>query len=62
MKLQAINHSLERLPSCENPVLADSKEVEMVLRQLTEKEVYLCVLGRYNVGKTTLINALLYAE
>ncbi|XP_019849712.1 PREDICTED: uncharacterized protein LOC109580696 [Amphimedon queenslandica] len=36
--------------------------IEKVLRQLVDKRVYICVLGRYNVGKTTLINALLRNE
>ena len=46
----------------DKPALVDTKAVGKVLRQLTRKEVYLCVLGRYNVGKSTLINALLRAE
>ena len=51
----------DRLPF-EKPVLVESEAVEKILNQLSDKEVYVCVLGRSNVGKSTLINALLSAE
>lgn len=44
------------------PELVDSEAVEKVLKQLTDREVFVCVLGRYNVGKSTLINSVLSAE
>ena len=51
----------DRLPF-EKQELVESEVVEKILNQLSDKEVYVCVLGRYNVGKSTLINALLSAE
>ena len=51
----------DRLPF-EKPELVESEAVEKILSQLSNKDVYVCVLGRYNVGKSTLINALLSAE
>ena len=51
----------DRLPF-EKPELVESEAVEKIFKQLSNNEVYVCVLGRYNVGKSTLINALLFAE
>lgn len=48
--------------------IIDPEVKNKVLNQLTGSEyvggpcAYLCTLGRYNVGKTLLINALLSAE
>ena len=44
------------------PELVELEVVEKVLKQLSDREAFVCVLGRYNVGKTTLINALLSAK
>lgn len=44
------------------PELVELEVVEKVVKQLSNREAFVCVLGRYNVGKTTLINALLSAE
>ena len=51
----------DRLPF-EKPELVESEAVKKILNQLSDKEVYVRVLGRNNVGKSTLINALLSAE
>ena len=48
--------------TAEKPKLVEPEALEKVFKQLSDKEVYVCVLGRYNVGKSTLINTLLSAE
>ena len=40
-------------------LLLNQRAFEKVLNQLTKGEVHICVLGRSNVGKSTIVNALL---
>lgn len=35
---------------------------EKIMQQLVNNTLYMCVFGRYNVGKSTMINALLSSE
>ena len=42
--------------------LVDLAAVERIEKQLKDHSVYVCFLGRYNSGKTTLINAMLGIE
>ena len=44
------------------PYIIDSKALQRIQMQLTNRSVYMCVLGRYNAGKSTIINALLHEE
>ena len=51
----------DRLPF-EKPELVDCEAVEKIFKQLFNNEVDMCVLGRYKMGKSTIINALLSTE
>ena len=44
------------------PYIIDSRALQRIQMQLTDRSVYICVLGRYNAGKSTIINALLNEE
>ena len=44
------------------PNFVHDEAVLKVEQQLLNSSVYICVLGRYNVGKTTLINAIIGEE
>ena len=62
MQIESKKWQLEQL----SPII-DAELRDKVLGQLKGKDcvgqcAYLCTLGRYNVGKTMLINALLSAE
>ena len=62
MQQESKTWQLEQL----HPII-DAEVRDKVLSQLTGKDyvgpcAYLCTLGRYNVGKTLLINALLSAQ
>ena len=62
MQIEVKTWEIEQL----NPII-DAEMRDKVLSQLTGKDcvgpcAYLCTLGRYNVGKTLLINALLSAK
>ena len=39
--------------------IADPQEIQKVMERLNKKAACICVAGRYNAGKSTLINALL---
>ena len=41
------------------PAIVDPQAIEKVMEQLKQKATYICVVGRYNAGKSTLVNALL---
>ena len=62
MEMESETWHLEQTKS-----IIDTQIRDKVLNQLRGGEyggpcAYLCTLGRYNVGKTLLLNALLYAE
>ena len=39
--------------------IVNPKEVKKIMEQVNMKAAFICVTGRYNAGKSTLINALL---
>ena len=40
-------------------MLRDNEEVQEIQKQLRNKEIIMCVFGRHNCGKSTLLNTLL---
>ena len=58
----------EKLPQGRDIVITDQQAMSKLLNQVVGEgvikgpRVHICVLGRYNVGKSTLLNALLSSE
>ena len=49
-------------PDMEDSSIIDTAALGRIKEQLNHKAVYICVVGKYNSGKTTFINALLGKE
>ena len=63
MRLEQINQMIIKDQELfDAPYIIDSKALQRIQKQLTDRSVYICVLGRYNAGKSTIINALLNEE
>lgn len=58
-RIKTVQHELRREYPERSDLFLNPLALEKVLNQLVNGEVHICVIGRTNAGKSTVINALL---
>ena len=57
--LQAVLECLQRLSKQSGLTLVDDEHLNVTLKQAQSKDILISVFGRFNAGKSTLLNAVM---